>query len=170
MIPFFKKIRQQILVENKTGKYLKYAFGEIVLVVLGILIALQINNWNEWRKERELEKEILIGLKETLESNIVIVEDRVEYFNTAWESGKIIMNAIDSRLPNNDSLRFYFSRAVNGYGGADVISYVGYETLKNSGFGLIENKDLKEEILQLFETTYRNLISIDNTFVGYNPY
>ena len=47
MIKFFKKIRQNLLMENKTGKYLKYAIGEIVLVVIGILIALGINNWNQ---------------------------------------------------------------------------------------------------------------------------
>ncbi|WP_299098408.1 DUF6090 family protein [uncultured Winogradskyella sp.] len=50
MIKFFRKIRQNLLSENKTGKYFKYAIGEIILVVIGILIALQINNWNEKRK------------------------------------------------------------------------------------------------------------------------
>ena len=50
MIKFFRKIRQNLLSEGKTGKYLKYAIGEIILVVFGILIALQINNWNEQRK------------------------------------------------------------------------------------------------------------------------
>lgn len=50
MIKFFRKIRQNLLLEGKTGKYLKYAIGEIILVVIGILIALQINNWNENRK------------------------------------------------------------------------------------------------------------------------
>jgi hypothetical protein len=51
MIKFFRKIRQNLIMENKTGKYFKYAIGEIVLVVIGILIALQINNWNEQRKD-----------------------------------------------------------------------------------------------------------------------
>jgi hypothetical protein len=51
MIKFFRKIRQNLLLEGKTGKYLKYAIGEIVLVVIGILIALQINNWHDHRKE-----------------------------------------------------------------------------------------------------------------------
>lgn len=50
MIKFFRKIRYSLMSENKTGKYFKYAIGEIVLVVIGILIALQINNWNESRK------------------------------------------------------------------------------------------------------------------------
>lgn len=52
MLKFFRKIRQNLLSEGKTGKYLKYAIGEIVLVVIGILIALQINNWNLERKSR----------------------------------------------------------------------------------------------------------------------
>ncbi len=52
MIKFYKKIRLNLLLENKTGKYLKYAIGEIVLVVIRILIALQINNWNVAQKNR----------------------------------------------------------------------------------------------------------------------
>lgn len=51
MIKFFRKIRQKLLSKGNTGKYLKYAIGEIILVVIGILIALQINNWNEGVKE-----------------------------------------------------------------------------------------------------------------------
>jgi len=53
MIKFFRKIRQNLLMENKTSKYFKYAIGEILLVVIGILIALQINNWNEKRLKQE---------------------------------------------------------------------------------------------------------------------
>ena len=66
MIKFFRKIRQNLLMENKTGKYFKYAIGEILLVVIGILIALSINNWNELRKakikENVLYQNILIDL------------------------------------------------------------------------------------------------------------
>ena len=64
MIKFFRKIRQNLLMENKTGKYLKYAIGEIFLVVFGILIALNINSWNQKRLDRQEEKEILSNLKE----------------------------------------------------------------------------------------------------------
>ena len=59
MIQFFRHIRQTLVMENKTSKYFKYAIGEIVLVVIGILIALQINNWNETRKDHKKEKVIL---------------------------------------------------------------------------------------------------------------
>ena len=66
MIKFFRRIRQTLLSENKFSKYLLYAIGEIVLVVIGILIALQINNWNEQRKAAIEEKEILQNLYENL--------------------------------------------------------------------------------------------------------
>ena len=72
MIQFFRKIRQNLLSEGKTRKYLKYAFGEIVLVVIGILIALGINNWNEQVK---LNKSINDHL-EILEQNII--EDQIQ--------------------------------------------------------------------------------------------
>ena len=61
MIKFFRKIRYDLMEKNKTGKYLKYAIGEIVLVVIGILVALQINNWNEQRKAH-INEEALYGL------------------------------------------------------------------------------------------------------------
>lgn len=59
MIKFFRKIRQRLLTENKFSKYLIYAIGEILLVVIGILIALQINNWNESQKEQLLEGQLI---------------------------------------------------------------------------------------------------------------
>lgn len=62
MIKFFRKIRQNLVSEGKTGKYLKYAVGEIILVVIGILIALSINNWNELRKKRILKNEYTTSL------------------------------------------------------------------------------------------------------------
>lgn len=67
MIKFFRKIRKKLLEQNRVSKYLLYAIGEIVLVVIGILIALQINNWNEIRKEKALEKELINLLISDLE-------------------------------------------------------------------------------------------------------
>src|SRR6056297_654966 len=76
MIKFFRKIRKKLLTKNKFSKYLLYAIGEIVLVVIGILIALQINTWNEEQKNRFEEKNLLLELrtefrekKESLEAN-----------------------------------------------------------------------------------------------------
>ncbi|MGB5203859.1 MAG: DUF6090 family protein, partial [Eudoraea sp.] len=63
MIKFFRRIRQSLLTENKIGQYLKYAIGEILLVVIGILIALQINNWNEVKKTEVKIKNSLVALR-----------------------------------------------------------------------------------------------------------
>ena len=70
MIKFYRKIRQNLLIENKTGKYFKYAIGEIVLVVIGILIALQINNWNEKRGQEKTVKSIYSIIKSDLTNDI----------------------------------------------------------------------------------------------------
>lgn len=70
MIKFFRKIRYGFMEQNKTGKYLKYAIGEIVLVVIGILIALQINNWNTERIEKKSERQILENLKTEFENAV----------------------------------------------------------------------------------------------------
>jgi hypothetical protein len=69
MIKFFRKIRQRLLTENKFSKYLLYAIGEIILVVIGILIALQINNWNEKRKENATINTYLKGIMADLNND-----------------------------------------------------------------------------------------------------
>ena len=62
MINFFRKIRQRLLAENRFSRYLLYSIGEIVLVMIGILMALQVNNWNEERKQNKSEISILKSL------------------------------------------------------------------------------------------------------------
>lgn len=170
MLTFLRKIKRSLIESGSAKKYLIYAIGEIILVVIGILLALQINNWNEWRKDRNLEMEILNDLRLNLENNVSLISERVDYFTNGIHSCKIILEVIDQSLPYYDSLGVHFSRATRGYGGADVISYVGYETLKNNGFSLISKKALRDEILYLFENTYRALISFDETFKLHNTY
>ena len=70
MIPFFRKIRKKMADDNRPLQYMRYAAGEIALVVVGILIALQINNWNEAQKELKKEQQILLNLREEFQQNI----------------------------------------------------------------------------------------------------
>jgi hypothetical protein len=70
MIKFFRKIRYDLMEKNKTGKYLKYAIGEIVLVVIGILIALAISNWNSNRIQKDRNQQLLVKLSKELDQNI----------------------------------------------------------------------------------------------------
>ena len=71
MIPIFRKTRKKLADDNKPMKYMRYAIGEIVLVVIGILIALQINTWNQNRITKLKEKKTLIQLVRNLNSNLV---------------------------------------------------------------------------------------------------
>jgi hypothetical protein len=81
MIKIFRNIRQNLLNEGKTSKYFKYAIGEIVLVVIGILIALNINNWNENLKDRSIEQGYLIALKEEFNYNRIELDNMMERNN-----------------------------------------------------------------------------------------
>ena len=75
MLRFLRQIRQRLLTDNKFSKYLMYAVGEILLVVIGILIALQINTWNEERIERKNEVKLLKELRADLDDNLEEIEN-----------------------------------------------------------------------------------------------
>ena len=96
MIKFFRKIRQNLLSEGKTGKYLKYALGEIILVVIGILIALQINNWNELRKDGIKEQVILKQLQEDYRANLSQLEQKIDIREKMITSGLRLLRAFDN--------------------------------------------------------------------------
>jgi hypothetical protein len=81
MIKFFRTIRQKMLSEGKTGKYFKYATGEIILVVIGILIALSINNWNEERKEHNKLLGIYSLIYDDLENDIGELQEHLNFYN-----------------------------------------------------------------------------------------
>jgi hypothetical protein len=94
MIKFFRKIRQNLLSEGKTGKYFKYAIGEIVLVVIGILIALSINNWNESRKEAIQEQFILKRLSTDITSDLSQVSNEIDLIDINSEELKFCIDVI----------------------------------------------------------------------------
>ena len=111
MINFFRKIRHNLVEQNKTGKYLKYGIGEIVLVVIGILIALQINNWNEGRKSEALEKSVLTDLRNELNANISRLDSIINERENVLAAGRLVLEqsgpdaSWDSEV-NFDSLLF----------------------------------------------------------------
>ena len=156
MINFLRKIRRNLLSEGKTGKYLKYAIGEILLVVIGILIALQLNNWNEARKNRVKEKDILLEIAETLEVNAVTLDSSILWGNRFIEMRQNYLTAVREKKPYNDTMQRVFQRMNLGFS-RTALSKSGYEMLKNSGFDLLKSKSLKKQILRLFEVTYPNL-------------
>lgn len=126
MIKFFRKIRQNLLYEGKTTKYLKYALGEILLVVIGILIALQINNWNEKR----LKKEQLISVYERIltdiDNDVQELSANLDYYTGIEFIFKRVIN--DSITP--DLFDVGLSRIVTSFGAATSLNMTGVNQLK----------------------------------------
>lgn len=106
MLKFFKKVRQNLLSEGKTGKYLKYAIGEIILVVIGILIALSINNWNERRKNDLKESLLIKNIIEDLNlDSIQISQSLNELADQMQVVDELIAKALDSeKILNYNSM------------------------------------------------------------------
>ena len=105
MIKFFRRIRQRLLSENRLGKYMLYALGEIVLVVIGILIALQINNWNERQKDQAKEQAILEQLMSEYQSNLTQLDEKILMRNEAMVACNDILQQIDHPdMINEESL------------------------------------------------------------------
>ena len=167
MIKFFRKIRYDLMEKNKTSKYLKYAIGEIVLVVIGILIALSINNWNEERKDRIIEHNYLVRLlkdlekdKKTLIFSKGLSENRLDQIN-------LLSNAIENsnELVENNyqiiasiekiSWRSYLS-----------LSRIVYNELLNSGkMSLIKSEKLREYLANYYGDAdhWEMILNIDDS-------
>ncbi len=94
MIKFFRHIRKSLLMENKTSKYFKYAIGEIILVVIGILIALQINTWNQGRLSKKMEHNYINRLIEDLVSDTIMISNQIMQSKIRFEYG----TALDSMI------------------------------------------------------------------------
>ena len=152
MIKFFRHIRRSLINQNKMGKYFKYAIGEIILVVIGILIALQINNWNENRKQGLREASVLDELKQGLESNRDILEKRKLQFKEFQSKSKKLIDHLEAKRTYHDSLDSYFYVPTGNY--SFGISYATFENLKSQGLDIISNKDLRLNLVKLYEEEY----------------
>ena len=127
--------------KNKTKKYFKYAIGEIILVVIGILIALSINNWNEKSKLKTEEIKLLKEMKSALKSDNEDIISNIDEHTSAANSCSILLEHISNKLPYNDSLDFHFANALNTTRFSHTSN--SYETLKIKGPDLIENDSLR---------------------------
>ncbi|GAA4268901.1 DUF6090 family protein [Hyunsoonleella aestuarii] len=155
MIKFFRKIRQNLLSEGKTGKYIKYAFGEIVLVVIGILIALSINNWNENRKIIVQEQFILKRLKADINTDISSIVTQMEYNN---RSKKELTFVIDVILGNTVTDLQNFRKNLRGLLAVNFFNHnkTTFNNIVSSGqIEYIQNKILTDSITKYYNNNYK---------------
>lgn len=149
MINFYRKIRQNLLSEGKAGKYFKYAFGEIILVVIGILIALGINNWNIKNVQQNEVRTYLASLKSNLIQDTLSltfrtqsIEQNIQIFDSIIS--QISVDEPTSALDSQFTIALFSTHRF-------VTEKNSFEDLTSNGkFGLIENKEIKEEILSYY--------------------
>lgn len=148
MIKFFNKIRKQLLNENKTGKYLKYAIGEIVLVMIGILLALQVNTWNNNRVLQKDELKIIKSLHKEFSENLVKFDNTYNIHLKRKNSVETIM-AINPQEFIADSLRVLILKVSGNNYTFDPYQGI-YNSVINSGkIEIISNNSLKERISKI---------------------
>ncbi len=147
MIKFFRKIRQNLLKEGKTARYFKYAFGEIILVVIGILIALQINNWNSQRNERNQELLILKSLRTNFIENINTLSKAKSDTVKVYEACLELLALIHPKQVNytNDVVNNLIGQILNYYTWDPTTGAID-QVINSAQFNIIQNKEIKIKI------------------------
>ena len=151
MIRFFRSIRQGLVNEGKTSKYFRYAIGEIILVVAGILIALQVNNWNIERAEAKLAQEYIQRLVEDIERDIANIDDRTELAEIRVDLGQLIKDAVaDDAIAL--ARRGEFLAAVKQVARVSSVylSKDTFEELRSTGYLRLLSSPLKSELFEYF--------------------
>ncbi len=152
MIKFFRKIRQKLLSENKFTKYLMYAFGEILLVMVGILLAFQVNQWNESRKEQKLETDLLSEMRESLKEDLrqlTFVQNFQEEIN---DSQNTFIAWLDDEDLEVEDINMHIAKTL--YLSEFLPRNGPYETMKQFGLKKINNDSLRAQIIYLYEVRY----------------
>jgi hypothetical protein len=155
MIKFLRRIRKNLLSENKTSKYTIYAIGEIFLVVVGILIALQINNWNETKKEQAITNKYLTGFITDLKKDKTLLDNLTNVRKKQSISANALLKMIESNDYDLDSFYnhyyyiFPFYRFVPN-------SNTLEEVLNSSHLRFITDEAIKNRLLDL-RNIYQNI-------------
>jgi len=168
MIKFFRKIRYDLMEKNKTGKYFKYAIGEIVLVVIGILIALSINNWNEDRKNRKL----ITAYKKNLIENLVRDSTQIANGINQINSEVLELKQFEKRVSNSQEpldtilkiARFEYRFIINVM---EHFQKDTYQVLNSTGHISLFNNELVKKLQELYSHQDRYLTGENGTFETY---
>ena len=148
MIKFFRKIRSKLLKENQLSRYFFYAIGEILLVVIGILLALQFNNWNKSKNERNEEIKTLLFFRDCLEQDTANLNIHRFWLNNIQFGISKSITELGKENPT-DSLGGFLNLALNE--SEFKINKAPYESLKANGPNQISNDSLRNIIIDAYE-------------------
>ncbi len=168
MIKFFRYIRRDLMEKNNTGKYLKYAIGEIILVVIGILIALQINNWNNNSIEQRKESHYLKNLRRDLNDQLLSIDSQIEYETKFTEAASYLITYFNNNaFAGLDSI--FFSKLSNLHSRKTfIINDPTLTDLLSSGnIDLIRSQGFKDKLIQYYHELGRieKVIQNNNSFL-----
>lgn len=157
---FFNRLRQQLLSGNRFSKYTLYAVGEILLVVIGILIALSIDNWNDERQLKNIERKYLIELKSNLQVDLDDVNHSISYTEDKIHSNQSVLNYLDGQKAFHDTLKHHFS---NIHGSLHFTPQTsGIEGIRTAeGIRIIENDSIRKSLSYLYDYMYEHVIYIE---------
>jgi len=148
MIQFFRKLRQNLIAEGKTGRYFKYARGEIVLVVIGILIALQINNWNQGRLALDRERVTLSNLNSEFRDNLEDLDSINNILLRAIDANELIFNMIRAEsVEHSVNIDSLLTRAITSPSWKPS-EFVLNELKNSDGLAKLNDNDLKRQLFQ----------------------
>lgn len=164
MIKLFRKIRYDLIEKKNTIKYLKYAFGEIFLVVIGILIALSINSWNEERKRSSQENIILLDLKSDFQESKERLLITMNMQNLVIKRSSALIQIYEGKIPMpiNDSIKLYLAYGAYSWYRPELITGA-YDALINTGNSeLIKNRNLLKELADYYSIVNSGFEDHDN--------
>ena len=164
MINFFRKNRFSLIENNKTGAYLKYALGEIILVMIGILLAFQVNAWSELRKEKNDEQSLYLSLIWSLESDLADANDKISIVSKSIISQEVfIVNSFDEVKDEVDENELdNLLNSVRASSRSFFPNYTLYDKISNNNqIELIRSSELQMSIIELYEQHYKRYNDID---------
>jgi hypothetical protein len=151
MIKIFRLFRQRLLSENKFSKYLLYALGEIVLVVIGILIALQINTWNDTRKEKKLENEYYCRLLEDTKLDKEQISNLLELAENRLKASNASVRLLLKDIVNKKEVATQISLATKAIYSDFEPNNSAYEDLKSgANLNIIQDKSIIKALNRYF--------------------
>jgi len=147
-----RKIRQRLVADNRITKYLVYVVGEIILIVIGILIALSIDNWNNGRISNKTEIAMLREMRNNLNIDLQDIRLNIDINKTSLRANDLVLESLLHPEQHIDSLDFYYANL--SLSTMLDINNSSYENLKSFGFHIIKNDSLRIKITELYTITY----------------
>ena len=153
MLYLFRQLRRRILKSSESRRYFIYAIGEIVLVVIGILIALQINNWNEKKNARQFELTMLNEVRSALLQDKDYVGSHIPFRMSYAKNGLSYFNRwLRGKSTDRDSVDYHFKRMFNSF--HVTLNRGPYEALKFTGLDKVSNDSLRNQMVHVYDFVY----------------